>query len=83
MTRDYNPSNPGETPLVMVPYTGGGYNYYCEAVPGVAKTASAWKITRVLQATGQVDYAGSGTFIHPATDYATVAALTFNQGVSL
>lgn len=79
---DYNPRE-SEAPLVMVPYSGGGYDYFCEAIPGVAKTSNAWRITRVLQSTGQVDYAGSGIFEHPATDLATVAALTYNQGVSL
>ena len=69
----------------FVKYTGSGYTYLAEAAPGTARSTAAWRVARVTDATGDIIYAGAagttvGTFAFPATDLATVAALTYTLG---
>jgi hypothetical protein len=68
--------------LNMQPYSDGGFTYYCEAAPGPAAALSApvWRVARVEDAIGKTIYAGTGGFDQPATNLATVAALTYTLG---
>ena len=66
--------------LTLVKYAGGGYTYYAESMPGTARSAAAWRVMRVTDATGDMIYAGSGAAAYAATDLATVAALTYTLG---
>lgn len=63
--------------LTLVKYAGGGYTYYCEGMPGTARSTALWRVMRITDATGDVVYAGNGSASHAATDLATVAALTY------
>lgn len=69
----------------LVKYAGGGFTYFCNAVPGTARSTAAWRVSRLTDATGDIVYAGAvgstvATFAFAATDLATVAALTYTLG---
>lgn len=66
--------------MTMVKYAGGGYTYFCEALPGTARSTATWRVMRVTDATGDIVFAGTGRAAHAATDLATVAALTYTLG---
>jgi len=76
-------SNPNN----FVTYANATYAYYCESIGGSAKTDSVWQVSRKTLADGTVTYAGTlitfGTASFLATDLATVAGLTYNNGVAL
>lgn len=64
----------------LVKYAGAGFTYFCNAVPGTARSTATWRVSRLTDATGDIVYAGTGLFEHAATDLATVAALTYTLG---
>ena len=71
--------------FTFVKYSGSGYTYLAEAQLGTARSTSEWRVTRITDATGDIVYAGTagvnvGAFDFPATDLATVAALTYTLG---
>jgi hypothetical protein len=70
-----------------VTYAGGGYTYYCQSVGGSDLTDSVWQVARKTDATGTITYAGTvltfGSFTFRADNLATVAALTYNNGVAI
>lgn len=69
-------------PFNVIKYSGGGYIYICEAPPGsgCARSGAVWRVQRIAESTGEVVYAGAGSFDCPATDLATVAALAYVLG---
>ena len=70
----------GTDPLSFVTYAGGGYTYYCEALVGTARSTAKWRVSRKTDSTGDIIYAGGGSFEHAATDLATVQNLVYNLG---
>lgn len=52
--------------------TSATYSYHCEAAPGTATSAAAWRISRLTVATGVVQWAdGNGNFDNVADNRAT------------
>ena len=67
--------------LTLVQYSDATYNYYCESGPKTSRSAAVgWRVSRKTISTGDIIYAGVGGFDHPATDLATVAALSYTLG---
>ncbi len=52
--------------------TSATYSYHCEALPGTATSAAAWRVSRLTNATGVVQWAdGNANFDNVANDRAT------------
>jgi len=66
-----------DPPLEYVTYAGGGFTYYCSAVPGTALATEAWQVARKRDASGTISYAGTGLFAHAANSLAVVANLSY------
>ena len=49
-------------PLKMEKAIVGDVTYYGEAVPATLTSVAAWRVFKVTGATGQILYAGTGTF---------------------
>ena len=56
------------------------YEYHCYAMPGKAKSDSAWKVVRQALDKSSMVLAGTGAFDQPATSLAVVKALTYTLG---
>ena len=72
-----------EPPLNYVTYSDATYDYFCEAPMNTPLSDKAWRIYRKNKTTGQGIYAGNGDkdgYNQPATNLATVAALTYTLG---
>lgn len=69
------------SPLKLLKYSLGGYEYICESGPGAIPTASVWLITRI-DVNGNIAHAGTsasscGKFDQVATNASIVAALGY------
>lgn len=54
--------------------TTAGYTYMCEALPGAATSAAAWRISRLATATGVVQWAdGNAAFDNIADNRASLS----------
>lgn len=57
-------------------YNDGTYKYFGEAAPGTALDAKQWRVSRMVIATSQIQYAGGDdTFNNLFTDLAAAQAL--------
>jgi len=53
--------------------TNSLYTYYCEAVPGTASSAASWRISRMTNATGVIQWAdGDAGFDNVADNRASL-----------
>ena len=56
--------------------TSATYTYICEALPGTASSAAAWRISRLTTATGVIQWAdGNGKFDNVADNRASLTYL--------
>lgn len=66
--------------LTHVVYADATYSYSCDAAPGTARSSAGWLVSRKTLATGDIVFAGTGSFDQPATSLAVVGGLTYTLG---
>jgi len=73
-----------DTPVAFGPiYEDATYKYFAEAVPGSSLSAAVWRVSRMVIATTQIQWANVGDgnvpgFNNVFTNLAAAAALTYS-----
>ena len=60
-----------------VVYSDASFKYICHAPAGVPRADSKWRVQKTVELTGERLLTETNLFDQPATDLATVAAITF------
>ena len=69
----------GQDQPVLALYQDGATKYICRAAPGTSLSSSLFQVMKYNGSTGRVQFAGgSKAYVNPATDLATVKALSYS-----